>query len=200
MNKPTSQTGRKKSISEDEFKKILNEAEVDPLDWYLLLLIGSLGLRVGEAVRLKKENIHLDDNVISIPQIKIRGKRLKKNEVSENHIRMPFTNELKNGLKTYLMYYRKLVDKWGWLFPREDGGFLTVNQAQNIFYKYARKLKIHASIHSLRHMRGFLVYKKKSDIRMVQVVLRHKSIGTSTIYASPTMDMIREALEEEVEK
>lgn len=192
-NKPIRETKRKKFLSEDEFQKILSLAYKKRLrDWFLIFLMGSLGLRVGEAIRLKVEDINLKEKIISIPRIKIKTTkgRLRKKELSGESDSMPFSEETFKVVEKYMNRYSP---KSGWLFP------ISKRRAQSIFYEYAREAGVKASIHSLRHYRGVKIYAVTTDLEAVKTLLRHRSLWSASIYATPSIETLRK-IAERVEK
>ncbi len=194
MNKSIKQTGRKKAISMQEFNDIMSLAWDNLRDRVLLLLTANLGLRVGEVVRLRLIDVNLDKKVMNIPHIKLKGKRLRDDQLpnSEDYEEMYLPKELVPLLNEYVQSLRHTQ----WLIPgKSKGKHLTRMQAQTIFYNYAQLLGINASIHSLRHLCGYSVFEETQDVRTVQVLLRHKSSATSMIYTQPTLKMKERILE-----
>jgi integrase len=192
-NKAASQTGRIKIITSDQFNAILGLAKRhSPRDYLLLFLCGNLGLRVSELIRLRVTD--LGSGQIRIPKLKIMGRskdgRIKKNEIPEDGEWIALPNEIRVEIEKYLTHYRIGA---GFIFPGRDG-HLTRMSAQDIFYRYAKKIGINASIHSLRHFRGSTIYSQYKDIYAVALALRHKSLESSKVYATTTMETRSEML------
>lgn len=186
-NRSIRETGRSKFITEDQYRKILELSyNTNKRDYFLLYLIGNLGLRVSEAVRLEVEDFDLDEMYVVIRTSKTR----RFNPDHENEL-LPIDRPL---IKRLMEYCNEYGIKSGYLF-RGRKSHLTKCQAQNIFYKYSRLIGIHASIHSLRHYRGFSVFEQTSDITAVRYMLRHKSEKTAQIYSHPTLKARRNILE-----
>jgi integrase len=51
-------------------------------------------------------------------------------------------------------------------------------------------------LHELRHSAGHALYELTGDLVMAQKLLRHADIGTTRGYLHPSMDRLREKLEE----
>jgi integrase len=189
VNKSIEETGRSKSITKEQYQNILDLAKKNLRDWFFLYLIGNWGLRVGEAIRLRVEDFSFRDKTVKIPRIKIRGKGiLERGKLSGSWDEMPFEERPIEHLEGYLNTYNI---KEGWLFPGLNSLHLSESRAQKIFYFYSRKIGIKASIHSLRHYKGYSLYKSTIDILAVKTVLRHRSIRSSEIYTEPTLEMKR---------
>lgn len=194
MNRKISETGRKKLITKEEYNQILNLAESNFRDYALLSLIGHYGLRVGEVVRLRIQDINAKAKTINIPTLKRDKNRtgtIKKGKLPESYILFPLPQNDIIGLVRYISHYGI---KEGWLFKWSSGSHLPEERAKNIFYRYAKQIGVNASIHSLRHLRGSTIYEETMQIRMVQIALRHKSISSSMVYTEPTLEMISKIL------
>lgn len=188
-NKSIKITKRKKFISDGEFNQLLDIAYKENVrDWFMLYLIGNIGLRVGEAVRLKVEDVDISDKTISIPRIKIKtGKGgLKGKELSGDYVSLPLSG---NALEVVDTYMKDYAPKEGWLFP------ISKRRAQAIFYRYAKKIGVRASIHSLRHYRGTKIYGATLDLQAVQSLLRLRNLPTAAIYTHPNMEILRKLTE-----
>ncbi len=180
-NKSIKQTGRSKFITEDDYREILALAKEDSFrNYFLLYLAGNLGLRVGELILLKKQSFNLEKALIYIPIIKMKreGKEFNMLACSE---------KMKETFLTYCNSYN-IVD---WLFKGGEKGHLSKRQVQSIFYKYAQILDIKASIHSLRHYRGFRIFEETQEIAMVKYGLRHGSVSSALIYTHPSPKLLR---------
>lgn len=192
-NKSIKETGRRKSITEKEYKSILGLASSNLRDWFLLYLIGNWGLRVGETIRLKVEDFEKREAIVKIPRIKIKGKgKLERGRISGKYDEMPFDSRPFEHLERYLRAYNI---REGWLFQGNGNEHLSESRAQKIFYYYAKQIKIKASIHSLRHYKGYSIYDKTTDVLAVKAVLRHKSIRSSEVYTEPTLELRKKIMD-----
>lgn len=198
MNKKIAVTGRQKNITREEYSLLLEMAKKENYrNYFLLLLLGNLGLRVGEGVRLRKEDIDFKNGIIKIPTLKrvTKEKRgtIKKNVLPADYEILPFAEELIKECKHYLKKYKIIC----WLFKgRKKGDHLDESTAKTIFLKYVTALKIKASIHSLRHFKGYTLYEDTGDIKKVQIWLRHRSVMSTMIYTQPTLELKRKIAEQ----
>ena len=129
------------------------------------------GLRITEACRLRSENIDSKRGVIHV----CLGKGDKDRYVM-----------LSERLLTLLReYYRKVRPLGGWLFPGgRPGQPITREAVSKALQKTMRTLKLNKRVtaHTLRHSFATHLLESGSDIRFIQVVLGHSSIGTTARY------------------
>jgi len=191
---------KRKHITEEEFKKLLETTD-KIRDYILLFICGNFGLRVGELVRLRASDIVNENNnyYLRVPTLKRNIKKgiikgsIKRGHLPETYEEIPFPSEkVLDLVKKYIEKY-KIKD---WLFPWK-GSHLPEYTARRIFKRCARKIGLNPeySIHSLRHFKGYQIYKSKTDLKAVQTILRHKSIRTTEVYAEADLETKKKILE-----
>jgi len=125
-------------LSQEEVTKILSS--VDNIKHKaILMLVYSAGLRVGEVVRLKLEDIGSNRNLIFVKGAKGRKDRYT-----------ILSNVALQTLRKYWGKYRPKV----WLFEGEkEDRHITIRSVQKVFEKSCKAAKItkDIGIHSLRH-------------------------------------------------
>ena len=157
---------------------VLSREEVRKILWItknikhkaILMLIYSGGLRVGEVVRLKPEDIDADRKLIHIRASKGMKDR--------------YTLLSDVALQTLREYWKKEKSK-KWLFPSwNKEKHITARTVQKIFQKACKKagIKKNVSVHSLRHSFATHLLESGIDIRYIQELLGHKSSKTTEIY------------------
>lgn len=145
----------------------------------ILFLTYSSGLRVGEVVRLKVNDIDSDRMLIHVIQGKGRKDR--------------YTVLSEVALKVLREYARELKPS-KWLFQGEDAGsHITERTVQRIFENAKDKagIKKKVSIHSLRHSFATHLLEGGIDLRYIQELLGHQNSKTTEIYTHVTQKSIK---------
>lgn len=135
----------------------------------ILLLIYSAGLRLGELLNLKLEDLNSESMKIHIQQGK--GKKDRYVMLSEN------------VLKIVRKYYKKYKPK-EYIIEGQKGGKYSPKSVQSIFKSALKKtsIKKKASVHTLRHSFATHLLDDGTDIRYIQELLGHKRLETTQIY------------------
>ena len=130
-------------------------------DHLLILMMYRHGLRVSEAVSLRRDEVNLD-------QARLWVKRLK-NGLS---VEQPIAGDEPRALRRYLA---TRTDALPWLFVSERGQPLT-RQAVNYLVSAAAGRAGLAGVHphTLRHSCGFALADKGHDLRLIQDYLGHR--------------------------
>jgi len=139
-------------LSKEKVAKILNLTD-NLKHKALLMLVYSAGLRVGEVVRLKPEDIDSKRMLIHIKGAKGRKDR--------------YTLLLEAALKTLKEYWRQYKPT-KWLFPGPDKErYITIRTAQRVFEMACEKalIKKDVTIHSLRHPFATHLLENGTDLR-----------------------------------
>ncbi len=168
----------------DQVRKILEFCDMhhDMEVWFrnrvIIEIFAYTGIRVGELVKVNTGDIR--DGFLYI-----------RSEKGEKDRHVPLPGGLQEHIDTYIRKYRMQSD------PR---ALLTTDQGR-MPYEYIRTMvkKLGASTgipelhpHSFRHFYGTYLYRKTNDLRLVQILLGHARIETTTIYENL---MTREAAE-----
>ena len=136
----------------------------------ILMLIYSAGLRVGEVVRLKLEDIDSKRKLIHIKHPK--GKKDRYTLLSDS------------ALEKLREYYREYRPR-EFLFDGANGrSHIAERSVQNLFEHAARLAGIHkhVTVHSLRHSFATHLLEGGTNLRYIQELLGHNSSKTTEIY------------------
>jgi site-specific recombinase XerD len=156
-------------LSKADIKKMLI-AEKNLKHRLLLMIVYASGLRVGEAVRLKRQDIDSARKLIIIRSGKGRKDR--------------YTIMSDKVINTLTEYYSR-YNITNWLFEGTDPNkHLAIRSAQHIFEHALKEAKIvtTASIHCLRHSFATHLLEDGTDIRYIQELLGHESLRTTERY------------------
>ncbi|PKM91594.1 integrase [Candidatus Falkowbacteria bacterium HGW-Falkowbacteria-1] len=170
-------------FSRDEIDLIINSVS-NPKHKLMLSISYGAGLRVGELVNLKIQDINSQELTVHIKNAK--GQKDRISVLSEKII--PELQEIINK-----------KSKNDYLFSNEQGKKLTSRTAQKIFENALKKSKIKksASFHSLRHSFATHLLENGVDVRYIQNLLGHQNIRTTQIYtqvSNPKLKSIKSPL------
>lgn len=150
----------------------------------ILELLYASGMRVGELVSIKVNDINH-----STKTIKILGKGNKERIVYYNKI-------TEKRLKLYLENGRCKLNKKNsdYLFLNENGGVLTTRGVEYILNKIIEKTSLtkHITPHMLRHSFATHLLNEGCDLLSVQELLGHESLSATNIYTHITNDRIKD--------
>jgi site-specific recombinase XerD len=152
----------------------------------MMMLVYSGGLRVGELVRLKPEDIDSKRKMIHV-----RGGKGKKDRYTM------LADVVLDVLREYWKAYKPKV----WLYEGQTKGKpYSTRSAQQVFEQAKEKAGIRkqVSIHSLRHAFATHLLEQGTDIRFIQELLGHRSVRTTEIYthvSKRTIGTIRSPIE-----
>jgi len=156
-------------LSKNEVFSILNS--IDNLKHKtIMMLIYSAGLRLNEAITIKKSDIDTDRGVINIKSGKGRKDR---------------TTLLSKTFSNLLKIYLDVYNPEKWLFAgQEKGSHISSRSVQNVFQRAVLKTEIDkpVTVHSLRHSFATHLLEQGIDIRYIQELLGHQNPNTTMIY------------------
>ena len=148
----------------------------------LLMLIYSAGLRIGETLKLRLEDIDGQRRVIDIHQGK--GKRDR---------RVPLSKKVLELLREYYRIYRPK----SYLFEGEvEGRPYSPKSAQNVLRRAVRRadVKKRVTLHTLRHSYATHLMERGVGLRYIQEILGHSSPKTTMIYTHVSGKRLRDVV------
>ena len=164
-------------FKESRLPEVLSKAEVGQLisvttnvkHKALLSIIYSCGMRIGEVISLKINDLDKDRKLIKI----VRGKGNKDRYV-------PYSERLKAILRIYYDQCKPRV----YLFEGQYGGQYSERSAALVLQQAVRKCRIRkrVTLHTLRHSFATHLLESGTDIRYIQELLGHSSPNTTMIY------------------
>lgn len=153
----------------------------------IIEMLFSCGLRVSELVNLKLSQLHLEEGFI-----RVLGKGSKERLV-------PISPRAIKELKLWFTDRVHLKIKRGeedFVFLSKRGGHLTRTMILIMIKRQAEEagLKKTISPHTLRHSFATALLKGGADLRAIQAMLGHESIGTTEIYTHIDTTTLREEI------
>ena len=162
-------------LSREEVAEILACAPSVKAQTALSVAYGT-GLRGSEIVKLRTTDIDAERMAIRVRQGK--GSRDRTAMLSAS---------LLAQLRQWYRYARarREIEPGGWLFCGYRSNHLSRRQLNRLFHQAADAAGIDktVSLHSLRHAFATHLLEQGTDIRLIQVLLGHKKLGTTARYA-----------------
>jgi site-specific recombinase XerD len=178
---PYQRTGRRLPVvlSGEEVIALLNAA-MNLKDRAILMTLYAAGLRVGEAVHLRLEDIDSKRGMIRVDQGKGRKDRY-----------VMLSEPLLETLRGYWREKRPAP----WLFPGQDPS-RPLNRAsvESLFAQAKEKAGIRKRVspHSLRHSFATHLLERGVNIRVIQRLLGHRSLQSTEIYTHVAETYVRD--------
>jgi len=174
-----------KFLATEEVEMLLcapdTSTEIGVRDRVMLEVLYATGLRVSELVSLKVSDLNVDAGFLTTvgKGSKERSVPIGKSAVTWVDHYMGARRVLLNGKSSRL------------LFVGADGAPLTRQGFWKLIVAYGEKAKIgHITPHILRHSFATHLLANGADLRSVQMMLGHASIGTTQIYAHVTNEKL----------
>ena len=184
----------------EHLPEVLSTAEVDQLEqsidlskWEghrnraIIEVLFSCGLRVSELVNLKLSNLYLDERFV-----RINGKGSKERLV-------PISPQAIKELAFWFNDRQQMTIKPGeedYVFLNRRGAHLTRTMILIMIKRQAEEAGIKKTIspHTLRHSFATALLEGGADLRAIQAMLGHESIGTTEIYTHIDTTTLRQEI------
>lgn len=156
-------------LTKEEIGMLLKTSERNERDHLILCLLYYCGLRVSELCNLRVSDVSFSPAFVRILMGKGRKDRI-----------VPLNNSLSNKLKRYITESNKQSDQF--LFGGE--GKMHPSTVFRIVRKYASLCNIKKRVHphTLRHSFATHLLQRKVNIRVVQELLGHANLSTTSTY------------------
>ena len=153
----------------------------------IIEVLFSCGLRVSELVNLKISNIYFEEEFV-----RVIGKGSKERLV-------PISSKAIKEIRYWFMDRDKLKIKKGeedYVFLNRRGSHLTRTMILIMLKRHAADAGIQKTIspHTLRHSFATALLEGGADLRVIQVLLGHESIGTTEIYTHIDTSILRQEI------
>jgi len=173
-------------LNRDEVTRLINVAK--PKYQAAFSVAYGAGLRISEVVALKTNDIDSDRMCIVVHQGKGRKDR--------NALLSPALLECLRDWWRYAITRHKIL-RGGWLFPGTNPiNPMSTRQLARVCSAAAKDAKIDktVSMHLLRHTFATHLLEQKVDIRVIQVLLGHSKLETTSLYTQVATDLLREVI------
>ena len=174
-------------LSREEVARLIDAAGKPKYQAALSVAYGA-GLRASEVVTLKVGDIDSTRMTLRVEQGKGRKDRYAMlSPVLLERLRAWWRTARAKG---------KILDG-GWLFPGQNPvNPMSTRQLNRICHMAAAAAEIdkRVSMHTLRHSYATHLLEQKVDIRVIQVLLGHKKLETTALYAQVATEVLREVV------
>ena len=188
----------RETISENDLKALLSAppaTKIGRRDQTILILLYDSAVRVSELLSLNVSSVNLS---AGIPYLRVYGKGDKERIVA-------ITDTTAEHIRNYLTIYHPTGDPDSPLFYttiKGHKGRMSVGNVERILNKYADKIRPdhpnlpkHCYPHMLRRTRSTNLYQDGTELELISRILGHSSTETTRIYAVPSVEMMRKAME-----
>lgn len=173
-----------KYLTLEESVRLLIECKSNPRDNCIITIFLNCALRLSELANLNVNQVNT--NILSVI-----GKGNKERKIF-------LTPAAQKSLATWLQIRNTMDVPTNALFISRNKQRLTTRSIQNVIKKYVIKAGLNSeniSTHKLRHTSATLMYKYGHvDIRSLQQILGHESIGTTEIYTHVDDSLLQSAV------
>ncbi len=188
----------RETISKDDMSALLSAppaTKKGKRDQLILVLLYDSAIRVSELLDLDVRSINLN---AEIPYIRVLGKGEKERIVS-------ITDKTVDHIRAYLkLYHPENNPDHPLIYTEIKGskGKMSVGNVERIIKKYVEELRpSHPDLpktvypHMFRRTRSTNLYQDGVELELISRILGHSSTETTRIYAVPSMEMMRKAME-----
>jgi integrase/recombinase XerD len=187
-----------KTLNQTELRKVLSYIETRKhvlRNRAMLLMTHLAGLRVGEVAALRYKDVVGNDGKVK-SQIYLQAEQTKGSEGRIVFISQRLRKELEQYVTQLNMRTSSSTNqKFFYSQKRSSDGFTSNTLTQYFHYLYRRTGIDGASSHSGRRSFATTIASQGVGIKVLQKLLGHKNIQTTSVYIYASDDMLRKAVE-----
>lgn len=155
-------------------------------DRAILETLYSTGARVSELVGMNREDLDVREGLV-----RLRGKGRKERIVPIGDVALEAIEEYHAALRRHSPPVTRHPEHGQPVFRNARGGRLTVRSVDRLVARYsARLMGGRVSPHALRHSFATHLLDEGADLRAIQEMLGHASLGTTQKYTHVAMDQL----------
>lgn len=167
---------RKQILSNEEVKAILDQIDLISFtgvrDWLIVQMLYGCGLRIGECLSLRIQDVDLSEKTVYIETSKNR---------EDSYIPLP--ESMVKPLKKYLKQYFQGIEKDRYIFPNTYGEKLHTETFLKNLKEYGKKAGVpHVTCHLFRHSFAVSCLLSGASTSAVRRMLRHRDLNTIEQY------------------
>lgn len=174
---PRPQRREMQALGPQELQRILDAAAESPIA-DVVLLAAYTGMRRGEILALRWEDVDLQNKVIFVQRNLVRVNQetiIKTPKTQRGSRRIPIDDEIVSALRRL-----RSVSQSDWVFSRKDGSPLDPSTVTHQFKRIARQAGFPSlRLHDLRHTYATILLTQGVQAKVVQELLGHESITTT---------------------
>jgi site-specific recombinase XerD len=185
-----------KTLTLEQVTAVL-DAQEHLRDRFLFALLASTGMRVGQALGLRHEDVVAWERRIAITPRETSDRRARSKGGAGGGV--PVGGELMRLWSDYMhLEYGDLdcdfvfVNLWGGQIGRP----LRYSNVHRIVERTQRKVGFQFNVHQVRHTYATLAYRSGVALEVIGVLLTHRSPTSARVYAHPSTEDLRRALAE----
>lgn len=175
----------------EEFEALSNSIDIEKFlglrDKALVELLYATGMRVSEALNLKRSDINFEEEVV-----RVKGKGERERVIPLNRICLFYIKEYIEKERNKILKSKSSL----FLFLNKNGTKLSRVGCWKILKKYAFKIGIkNLHPHIFRHTFATHMLLNGCDLKTLKIILGHSSISTTQIYTHITRTHLHEVVE-----
>ena len=195
VDPPKVEDRRIQPLTPDQAKRLLTSLQDDPMRLFVLLAV-TTGLRLGELLGLRWEDIDLEAGTLTVArQIQRLDGELREVDTKTASSRATIALEATTGAA--LCDHRNATGRIGGpVFATADGGPMDPSNVRRWWLKALKRAGLpHRRLHDLRHSTATFLLAAGVPTRVVQEILRHANYRTTAgTYQHVDLAMQREAM------
>jgi site-specific recombinase XerD len=172
-------------LNKEEVESIIKAIE-HPVLHHFVVMMANTGIRVKECIHLTMKDVNLEEGYVQV----VNGKGGKDR-------RVPMNQHLIKKMRKYLSQHRPDSDSLYFFALKKTGTVSNqyVNRTLKDAYEKANIQK-HVTSHILRHSFASYLVKNDTHVAVIQRILGHADVRTTSVYLHVQQDDLRKAIDQ----